>query len=684
MIGRLTSYTHVSEVSGPTHTGSGDQYNIKLISAEQQRRTASGLWSTKHLDWLEQRFVAPSEFDKVSAALDERKAVSLLGPRGSGRRTTAMMLLLKETEHRPRGTRFHELFPAEVDGDPDWDAPELVEHNSRLLLDLTSVDEAGLRQVEKGLLEFRGVVEAGGAFLVIVARDDSAFNQSAADLDCRITTPDREKTLIRYLEVAGIREPLSSLLPQPDQLAKLGSWPMSGIHQLVELTCAVRDGEPSLGPRGWLERAFKALTDDGATVAERVSVLELAPQRALHVSAAMLSGATADAADAAAEDLLKIIGHPTTTRAVLDSPNFAERLEEVGARIDVRRKLRFEDFALDVAVLGYYWDAFPDLREHLATWMDRIIRYEQLTSADRSAVVARYSVQSLRTDRTADLAKLIERWTDGKPGTRRLELSRYAMMLLDDGLAHESHGRQFRQQIYTWSAKESSIHPDLAAVLIGACLGRLAESHPEQALVRLHHFARRDGEVGELGLEALTRFVEEDDRRLRRLLSRITSPTGPNSADARVFLRVVDVRRLTADRRRSQPLLNNRYVRGQLVGGWRLVLSQPSVESQAALNSWFLMAAVNVASRDLLLAVLVTASDGFSSASLLEAAAHAWAATTDDEMQTCRPTQRVELARRLIAALDRRQQSETPQAPPSAPYREQHPPTTPPVSEAFE
>jgi hypothetical protein len=687
MTGQGDSRTDIASVHGATHTGSGPQHNyflLSLIDSVQRRRAMTGLWSAAHLDWLEQRFVEPGGFGKASAALDERKALVLKGAPGSGRRTAAMMLLRKGTANRLPGTRFRELFPAKVEGDPDWDAEELVERDDRLLLDLTTVEEDGLRTVEKGLLEFRGVIEAREAFLVIIAGEDAKPMSGAADLDCHIASPDRVRTLARYLELEGIREPLSSLLPKGGQLARLDGSPMSEISRLVELVRVARDSEPLLSPSGWLGRAYTALTEDGSTVAERISKLELAPQRALYLSTALVSGATADVAADAAGELLKIIGDPADTAAVLDSPNLAERLREIGAGIDARRKVRFDELAHDAAVLTYYWDAFPRLRSFLVGWVDQVVRYEQLTREDRHAIVVRYAEQSLRTDRVADVVWLIERWTHGGSAAPQLKLVEQAMTLLNVGLADKTHGQQFRQRIYAWSKKDSAIHVDLAAVLIEACLGPLAESHPEQALVRLHHFARRKGEVGELGRVALARFVEEDDRRLRRLLYRLAFAGKPDSANARVFLRVVAAERLTADRYRSQALLEDRRVREELSIGWQSALSLVPADSRPALGRWLDVAAVVQDDRShLLLDVLATAANDFSTASRLEVTAYAWAQATDEESPTCTPAQRTAVVSRLIGELDRRQKSGTLQAPPAR-HREQDPPPGPPAWEEFE
>lgn len=656
-----STHTDISDAGGPIHTGSGNQineiYHMSFVEA-QHRRTRTGLWSTTHLDWLEQRFVEPSGFERASAALDERNAILLRGMPGSGRRTAALMLLRRQTLKRSPAARFRELFPARVDGDPEWDAEDLIESNDRLLLDLTSVDDDTAGVVEKGLMEFRGVVETRGAFLVIISDLETRLGNGAADLGCPLAPPSRAKALVRHLEVDGITDPLGVLLPQPDRLARLESWPLREIERLVTLTHAAQDSQPAGGARRWLERAFNALTDTGTSIADRVSGLESAPLRALLFSAAMLNGKTADITAGATDDLLHVLGYPTTLGAVLDSPNLAEGLEAVGARIDEGRRVRFKELAEDAAVLGYFWDAFPDLRPYLTGWIDRVIRHEALTPPERDSIAARYAEQSLRTDRPGDLTAAIELWTDGTPPTQRLKLFRPAMTLLDRGLAHERHGQQFRHQIYTWSKQDPPIRADLAAVLIEACLGQLAESHPEQALVRLHHFARRKGCVGELGLDALARFVEEDDRRLSSLLHRISSLTDrPNPADARIFVRIADPIKLTAERRRSRPLLDDQRTREQLVVGWRLVLSQSPIEHCAELDRWLHAAAAQISNRGVLLDVLVEASTDFGTASRLEAAARVWVAATDNVPARFAPQQLMATAKQLIDELDLRQQS---------------------------
>lgn len=691
MNGRGQTFTEILDARGPTHTGSGDQHNydirMTLIDQARYRRVRSGLWSKAQLDWIEVRFVRPLGFDDASQTLDERNAVILNGPRGSGKRTAAMMLLNKATERRGRGRRFRELFPATADRDREdvaWNAADAVEPDERLLLDLDSLSEDEHALVNKGLMEFRGVVEDRKAFLVIIAHSEYALTEGIGGIGRAIRPPAAVDVLARHLEADGITGPVGALEANSAWLGNLAAWPMSEVARLAELTIAARGNSPFAGEAAWLESAFQALTDDGSAIAERVSALQEAPQRALLLAAALLSGMTADVAADAAADLLKILKYPATSPAALDSPDLIERLDEVGARIDAERKVRFDQLAQDTAALVYYWDAFPGLRSHLAEWVDCVVRHKALTPGERDELVRRFATQSLRTDRSQDLETLITAWTESGAASQKSKLFQHAATLLDTGLTSKSHGSYFRRWIYDRSTQDSPIRLDFATVLIEACMGQLAESHPDQALVRLHHLARRKGEVGELGRDALADFVTEDERRLRRLLSRIAAPNGtPHPADAAVFLRVADARRLAAPTPRSRALISSARVAENLAAGWRLVLSlRPSQDARARLGDWFQAAALG-REHARFLQVLADAATDFSTASRLEAAVCAWAAATLDEQlaEGLERAQRMAVARQLMGKLDRQHGVDT------SPFPADHEPhrsSTPPTWEALQ
>jgi len=690
MTGRGQTFTEILDARGPMHTGSGDQHNydirMTLINQARYRRVRSGLWSRVQLDWIELRFVEPYGFDDASQVLDEQNAVILNGPRGSGRRTAAMMLLNKATKRRGRGKRFRELFPAAAESDREdvaWDSADAVEPDERLLLDLSPLSGEEHALVDKRLMEFRGVVEGRKAFLVIIANGAYALTEGGG-IGRPIRPPAAVDVLARHLEADGFTEPVRAIEADSAWLGNLASRPMSEVARLAELTLTARGDSPFAGEAAWLESAFQALTDDGTAIAERVSALQEAPQRALLLAAALLSGMTADAAADAAADLLTILEYPKASSAALDSPDLIERLDQVGTRIDAERKVRFNQLAQDTAALVYYWDAFPGLRSHLAEWVNGVVRHEALTPGERDELVRRFATQSLRTDRSQDLETLITAWTESGVASQKSKLLQHAATLLDTGLTSRSHGSYFRRWIYDRAAQESPIRLDFATVLIEACMGQLAESHPDQALVRLHHLARRKGEVGDLGRDALADFVTEDERRLRRLLWRIAAPNGtPNPADAAVFLRIADARRFAAPTPRSHAPISNSCVAGDLAAGWRLVLSlRPSQDARSRLDDWFQAAALDREGARFL-GVLANAADDFSTASRLEAAVIAWAtASLDEELaEGLGRAQRMAVARQLIDKLDRQHRVDTP------PFRadhESHRPSTPPTWEALQ
>jgi hypothetical protein len=127
----------------------------------------------------------------------------------------------------------------------------------------------------------------------------------------------------------------------------------------------------------------------------------------------------------------------------------------------------------------------------------------------------------------------------------------------------------------------------------------MARSHPDQALVRLHHLARRtSGPIGAEARTAVLRLARSDHRLYRRMLDRLAIgiAQGHWGADRDLFLDLADPVRL----------IGYRTVRDALTTGWSGVLPHPVESWAASLRRW-LTACEDVRQRDLVLRVLATA-----------------------------------------------------------------------------
>jgi hypothetical protein len=180
------------------------------------------------------------------------------------------------------------------------------------------------------------------------------------------------------------------------------------------------------------------------------------------------------------------------------------------------------------------------------------------------------------------------------------------------GLNNERYGGFFRRQLYTWS-RNPALPPDLAQVVAQMCSEVLSPTHPEQALVRLHHIVRRHtGTAGLAARTALLHLIESDSRLYCLLLDRVRNGLTAEYAvaDLALFLELTAPDRLTHSSRRTPPLIDDETVQAQLVTGWRAALDGSlSLSCSHHVGTW-LAACEDERYRELLLTMLIKAGDG--------------------------------------------------------------------------
>ncbi|MET7938364.1 hypothetical protein [Streptomyces sp. NPDC005322] len=592
---------------GPVHSGIGDQVYVvinefaKGSSGRNPRHLAED-----HLLWLWQRFVHPRGFGQARRILAETSTVLLDGAPGSGR-TSAARVLLHELR-RDVGS-FHELLPGE-EGESLL-VPDLVGDEDRLLLDLAAADESRWTEVLEELPSFRKTVLDHGAHLV-VALPSRRTDRLAVELDrhrVEIFRPRGMEVLLRHLRQDGLPQAdrarsvpaVSGFLDTPRPMREIAEF--AGF--IVRARGAARAGDSFTD---WCESARKALADRGPQVAQHVADLTEGPQRALLLTTAMLHGAHADAVHNATTLLLNAVDHPKDDRPLLEHADLATRLEEVSAGLTQHGTVHFNEVEYDSAVRTHFWDHMPDLREHLRTWVGQTVELTVpvLSPDDRHDMVRRLSDQYLRTGRCEELASLAEQWATVPTTGRRL---RAAAQALERGLLDERHGHSFRGKIYAWSRNDRLSEP-LAHVLVEVCAEVIAIQHPDQALVRLHHLARRERRTTR-ARDALCRLVQEDHRLRRRMLHRLVSSPTSWPADIDLFLQTSDPAALTRLGGRARPLLDENVVREQLTAGWGMVFGRLPLSAWAKnVRHWLHTACSDEHHAGPLLDVLVSGAAG--------------------------------------------------------------------------
>ncbi|MFJ2442072.1 hypothetical protein ACIOWG_16815 [Streptomyces sp. NPDC087658] len=564
----------ISDPQGPVHSGSGPQFNNLTFTVGAPSRPAGAdpikvVQQLRHQ--LNRRFIPPLNYGEATERMAVPGAVVLLdGPRGSGRRTAAIMLL-----HRLGGWegRFEELSAEQDEGSLDA-AP-----SDRFFLDLSNTTAENYRAAQRLITWYRAESQPYGARLAVVLPAGlNDLNPELEPLVVRLGRPRGLTVLSQHLRADGIVfgfEQLAGL-----ELGQMLSHsPMSELARLSWMTRQARDsGQYGTDFRSWCAEAVAAVTNRTREAAGQVRTHRTANERALLLTTAMLNGASADAVFQGTDDLLKQLGHTPDETSRLAQQDFGEQLESLKIKRDRENRVGFQGLAYDGAVRTHFWANFPDLREGLRDWIVGSVRLPGLTAGDRMNVVARFAEQCLTVGSPEHLCTLAERWTErGMDSPSLKPMREEAAAALEQGLSHERYGAGFRRQIYDW-ATASSLSADLVRVLIDICRQVMAATHPDQALVRLHHLALRRGgeEIGE-ARTALLALAGSDRRLYRRLVDRLHTRLR-NQAEPNLEL-------LSELIERSALPLDTPWT--ELTRAWRTVLAdQPAADWAPKVHRW--------------------------------------------------------------------------------------------------
>ncbi|MEV0261355.1 ABC transporter substrate-binding protein [Streptomyces sp. NPDC050617] len=595
--------TFISESYGATHTGEGTQFNLYMQQATSRLGDLGGsprLIARDEREWLDRRFIEPDRYGQARDMLRDHGSVLLGGGTGSGRRAAAVMLL-----HRSPGTEgsLHELPDTQDDKGSQALDTSVIGAGDRLLLDLSNSDEARYIAVQNELSAFRAVLNERAARLVVVLPAHFGYLQGPGQrqFTVEIGRPSGHEVLMRYLRVDRVVFDRSEVDSVADLQEYLLHEPMREIARLADRIRMERDDshEKDDAFPQWCARALGAVTDRTPEVADFIAKAE-GRQRALALSLAMLHGRRPDAVFRATESLLKAISHPTDERPRLEHLDLTAQFKGIGAETQPDGMVRFRIPAYAQAIRTHFWTYFPDVRTNFRNWVRDCVLDPAFGAPERAVMVPHFAEQGLRTDRPPDLLALAERWTHG--GAVRLMPD--TVQLLAVGLRHERHGRAFRRQIYDWS-----LDPHLTAlrrrVLVVVCSKVMSETHPDQALVRLHHLARRERPAKENpALDALLALAAGDGRLFRLLLDRLEPGRWPR--DAVVFYALAD------HASRTRALYSTVAVRERLMTGWAAVFRHRSREEWSApARGWLAAAGALVGGRgEQLLDVLARAAAG--------------------------------------------------------------------------
>ncbi len=494
---RTTSYDFHG--TGNVNSGSGTQNNYIHIPLRRRRelRVVAG----EEIRRLAGRFVRPERFP--FDVFTRSNTAVLTGQDGSGRRTTALMLLTDVGKNDVDRLRVLDDRTDDPDN-PAFNVEEL-RPGEPLLLDLCETDEGRVRELQPQLEFYRTAVADKKARLVVVVRPDQVEHlaDSLAALVVRFERPDGTAVLRAHLASDGINLPDS--LPAADRLPDyLRNSAVGAIAALARLTVEARDTGRGTSLPEWLSAALGAQLERAAQAAKLFTDQQRASARTLLVVAAFLPGAPLEAMVSAEAVFGGMVKLPREDRHVLEGAHLAERMAQVSLRVDARRTVEFTDLAMDSALRTHFWTYFPDLRDRVEQWVHAVPSLPTMPYRAAADLLDRFAELLLITGPPEPLMKLARRWT-GDDAKRKPELAAQALAI---GLRHDRWSKRFRDYVYLRS-REPDLPVAFAQVLIAVCVEDIAPNQPPQALVRLHHFTRHnDRSVRSAAHDALIGSVE--------------------------------------------------------------------------------------------------------------------------------------------------------------------------------
>ncbi|MER6204276.1 hypothetical protein [Streptomyces sp. NPDC001642] len=593
----------VNDARGPVNNGEGHQYVFYGVGADWMVRKGVEPLRIAREDRLRlaDRFVPPRDFRIAADRLEKPGSVVLLAaPPGSGRRAAAIMLLHGLGEDGgadEEGVRFEE-FPA-TDKD---ESPLAPGEGDRFLLDLSGlVDEEAYAMAQRRLAVRRSQVQEAGAHMVVVL-PSGLEHAHPPDLEPHTVTLGRPRGLAvvtRYLRMDRMSFRPADL-GSPDLQRLYDRSPMRELARLAGLVRAARDsGRFGADFAGWLDQAMHAVTDRADEVGHQVTTVTTASERALLLATAVFEETHADTVYEAWHGLLKTVRHREEPTTELERTGFGDRLAALGIERAPDGRLRFERLAYADAVRTYFWANFPGVRDDLRDWIGHAAGLRGLTTDDRVNVVVRFGERALAVGRPDHLFDLVVRWADLATGAAHDPRAIAALQL---GLSHERFGGWFRKRMYD-CATSGPVSEGLVRVLTAACLQSLGATHPDQAMVRLHHLAVRKGEAARGAGEVLLGLAGRDRRLYRLLIDRVRDRMRRDAHKAEPHLRLL-TELLTSERAPDPPPWPDLFL------GWETVFSQPPTELWTPLVSSWLDSVAGDSSRELALEVLIGATHG--------------------------------------------------------------------------
>jgi hypothetical protein len=448
-----------------------------------------------------QRFVEPTDTDQWTAAqvaLRNNGLVVLLGPVGSGRRTTALRLLklARQTENA--------LFHLE----PNWSKPKKRylprQTNAGAVLDMSfpSPDSPDASFGED-LVEYGRQCLGREQFTVVLSTPQvwkDTLADKTQDLIFRFDPPDARTLIARELQLRDLSQRVAWLsdgqLPLLPEILDSQPYP----EEALRLYRIIRDAndrdslkEPLQEFTGWRDHIEDTLLYPAAGT----NLTDVLTTRAVLWSAALLNKASIRSVISCSNLLLQCLKVSREPGVIAQEATTRRKLHAAHVSVQgSRAALNDNKSNLDRAVLEHLFTQYPDLRKVLLEWISALLTSTSVSKADLAPAVTRLVTLA------GDLAdsELLRTVAGGLPPSRRT----LAVDALTKATLSPEHGAYTRNQIYRWARGKPD--EDTLSLVAEICGGELGVRKPAVALTRLRLVAEN---APRGGLAALSKAVSD-------------------------------------------------------------------------------------------------------------------------------------------------------------------------------
>lgn len=623
----------IGSVLGNVHTGDGDIYatQVNVVLRKKPKQSTVQL-AVDDLRRQNTRFVPPPNFQHALRILENDRTVLLHGAPGTGRDTAAKILLFR----LPQGARPFRALPGEEHEEGRGGSrfsPDLILDDDRLWLNLSGADDKEWEEFQNAFGDLRAAVLARNAFLVVVLPDDHGKQLRGEYYHQRVEIgrPPGIEVMRSCLLADGV--PGAENAPEPPRLSEYlhTKWSIEKVIIFSEMVIRARSNAKYEGDfHAWYAVAARALIDQRKQVERDLGKHYTGGRRrGLLLATAMLHGAHIEDVHHAAKLLFQAMNQSEDETPPLERADLVTMFREIGVECDENRRVRFRNDGYDSAVRDYFWQRLPEIHGRIRSWVNEMVTGDHFHQRTLTAeIAARYAELCLDDRYRRLLSSSVLTWMKNGSGSA----SWAADAALRAALRSERHGGFFRQAILNWS-KSSETSARLANVIILMCTEVIAVHHPDQALVRLHHLARRaHGAVR--ARDALRWLIRNDPRTHRLMLARVTRLVEHEDIDTDLFLDLaLSPEAFTDGTDRVRPLIAEAEVQEMLRDGWMDVFDrrEPAIW-RYHLEQWIRLAFHDERHRGAIVAVLAeSAKKRFDVVGEMYAAACALPVESDED-----------------------------------------------------